>query len=160
MKEMISLLLSLLVVSGSIRVRAQQPDNSYLLNLHTIGISGPAVKAVRDFWKREGGPKQEKWYKGAEGYLAEFEDGDVRGKDFYDKKGSWSYSIRTFGEKGLPEDIRRLVRSAYFDDSIFLVKEVREGEALVYIVDIEDSRSWKELLIQDGEMREWKEYSK
>jgi hypothetical protein len=160
MKEMISLLLSLLVVSGSISVRAQQPENSYLLSLHTIGTSRPAVKAVRDFWKREGGEKQEKWFKGAEGYLAEFEDADVRGRVFYDKKGNWSYSIRTFGEKGLPEDIRRLVRSTYFDDSIFLVKEVREGEALVYIVDIEDARSWKELLIQDGEMREWKEYSK
>jgi hypothetical protein len=160
MKEMISLLLSLLVVSGSIQVRAQHADNSYLLNLRTIGTSGPAVKAVRDFWKREGDQKQEKWYKDAKGYLAEYQDGNFQGRFFYDKKGNWCYSIRTFGEKGLPEDIRRLVRSTYFDYGIFLVKEISEGEALVYIVDIEDTKSWKELLIQDGEMREWKEYSK
>jgi hypothetical protein len=160
MKQMLSLLAGLLVVSGFISLRAQNQDNSLLLNLHTIGSSGPAVRAVRDFLKREGDGKEEKWYKTQEGFLAEFDQGGREGKYFYDQKGNWCYSILTFGEKGLPDDIRKLVRSTYFEYSIRWVKLVSGVQGFSYIVHVENEGAWKELLIHDGEMEEWKAFDK
>jgi hypothetical protein len=160
MKQMLNILAALLVMSGSMSLRAQNQDNSYLLNLHTIGSSGPAVRAVRDFLKREGDGKDEKWYKTREGFLAEFDQAGRDGKYFYDQKGNWRYSILTFGEKGLPGDIRRLVRSTYFEYSILWVKQVTGVQGFSYIVHVENGGAWKELLIHDGEMEEWKAFDK
>ena len=158
MKQMLSLLFGLLVMSGSMPLRAQKQDNSYLLNLHTIGSSGAAVRAVRDFLKREGDGKEEKWYRTKQGFLAEFDQGGRVGQYFYDQKGNWGYSILTFGERGLPDEIRRLVRSTYFEYSILWVKQVTGVQGFSYVVHIDNTGSWKELLIHDGEMAEWKAF--
>ena len=157
---MLIILVGLLAMSGSMALRAQKQDNSILLNLHTIGSTGPAVRAVRDFLKREGDGKEEKWYKTSEGYLAEFDAGGREGKYFYNQKGNWSFSILTFGEKGLPEDIRRMVRSTYFEYSISWVKQVTGVQGFSYVVHIENAAAWKELVIHDDEMQVWKAFDK
>ena len=141
-------------------LRAQHQDNSYLLAFGTIGSSGPAVRAERDFMKRAGDVKTEKWYKIGEGYLAQFDQGGREGLFFYDQKGNWRYSVLTFGEKGLPEDIWRSVRSTYFEYSISWVKEVSGLDGTSYVVHIENEKAWKELLVHDGETQVWKAFDK
>jgi len=125
-----------------------------------IGASGAAVRAQRDFIKREGDGREEKWYKTGEGFLAEFEYAGHEGQDFYDQKGNWRYSVLTFGEKGLPEGIRRMVRSTYFDFAISWVKEVNGLEGGVYLVHIENEKAWKELVVREEEMTVWKAFDK
>ena len=159
MKETICLLLGLMLTGASMRTQAQNPDVS-LLNMHTLGTSGAAVRAQRDFLKREGDHKGERWYKISDGFLADFEETGHSCSVYYDEQGRWSGSIRVLGEKELPVEIRRLVRSTYLDYAISWVKEIKKGNALVYNVRIEDDTSWKELLIQDDEIREWKVFDK
>jgi hypothetical protein len=43
-----------------------------------------------------------------------------------------------YGENKLPPDIRREIRSVYFDFNIFLVEEVQTHEGVEYIVYLED----------------------
>jgi hypothetical protein len=160
MKETIGLLLVLMLTGATMQTRAQHPDNISLLNMHTLGVSGPAVRAQRDFLKWEGNRKGEQWYKIADGFLAEFQETGHSCMVYYDDKGYWSASIRTLVEKDLPVEVRRLVRSTYLDYAISWVKEIKKGNALVYNVRIEDDTSWKELLIQDDEIREWKVFDK
>jgi hypothetical protein len=124
------------------------------------GSSGPAVRAQRDFLKREGDGKDEKWYQTREGFLAEFVQAGREGQYFYDHKGNLLYSILTFGEKGLPEEVRRMVRSTYYDYSIGWVKQVRAVQDFSYIVHVENETSWKDVVVQDGEMREWHAFEK
>jgi hypothetical protein len=158
MKQILCLLIPLFFVGASLR--AQQENDSHLLNLRTIGSSGPAVRAVRDFIRQEGDGKEEKWYKTDEGFLAEFEQGGRKGRYFYNKKGVWCYSILGFGESGLPEDIRRLVRSTYFEFGIGWVEQVSGTQGVAYVVHIENAKAWKEIVVRDGEMTEWKAYNK
>ena len=160
MKETICLLLGLMLTGASMRTQAQNPGNFSLLNLHTLGASGAVVRAQRDFLKREGGQKEERWYKISDGFLADFEETGHSCSVYYDEQGRWSGSIRVLGEKELPVEIRRLVRSTYLDYSILWVQEIQRGESLIYDVHIESDTSGKELLIQDDEIREWKVYSK
>ena len=160
MKETICLLLALALIGASGRTQAQNQGNFSLLNMHALGSSGAAVRAQRDFLKREGDQKGEQWYKVADGFLAEYQETGHSCMVYYDERGFWSASIRTLGEKELPVDIRRLVRSTYLDYVISWVKEIQKGEDPIYNVNIENDTSWKELLIQGDEIREWKEYSK
>jgi hypothetical protein len=160
MKQMLSLLAGLLVTGGVMTVRAQNQDQSFLLNLHTVRSSGPAERAARDFLKREGDGKDEKWYKIKEGFLAEFNQNECGVMDFYDQRGNWHYSVRTFGENRLPENIRRLVRGTYFDFAISWVKQVNGQKGYSYVVHIENEAAWKEVVVRDGEMTVWKAFDK
>jgi hypothetical protein len=123
--------------------------------------SGPEARAARDFVKREGDRKDQKWYKIKEGFLAEFDQAGHEGQYFYDRRGDLRYSIVTFsGEKGLPEEVRRMVKSSYFDFSIGWVKKVTAVEDFSYIVHVENATSWKDIVVHDGEMREWQAFDK
>jgi hypothetical protein len=160
MKETIFILLGLMLTGTSLRARAQNPGNLSLLNMHAIGASRSAVRAQRDFLQREGDQKGENWYKIPDGLVAEFEEPGIKTSVYYDERGNWSGSIRQFGEKVLPEDVRRLVRSTYLDYTIRWVHEIKRDQVLIYNVHIESDTSMKELLIQDEEIREWKTFSK
>jgi hypothetical protein len=160
MKETICLLLALALMGASGRTQAQNSGNFSLLNMHALGSSRPAVRAQRDFLQREGDQKGEQWYKVSDGFLAEFGEPGRTCMVYYDDKGRWSASIQNLGEKDLPVEVRRLVRSTYLDYAISWGKEIQKGEGHIYNVHIENDTSWMELLIQDDEIREWKVFSK
>src|SRR5579872_755461 len=130
MKKLFCMLL-LLVVAGGYRALSQTSttDKAYLLNIHAIGTDRAAVRATRDFWQQAGDQKQEQWYKLPQGYLAEYTEGRTQAQYRYDAKGNWLFCIFTYSEKELPEQVRTLVLSHYFDYKIRWVKEVRNDEA-------------------------------
>ena len=149
-----------MLTGASQRTQAQNPGNFSLLNMHALGTSTAAVRAQRDFLQREGDQKGEQWYKISDGFLAEFGKTGHICSVYYDEKGYWAASLRVLMEKELPVEIRRLVRSTYLDYSISWARELQRGETLLYDVHIENDTSWKDLLIHDGEIKEWKAYSK
>jgi hypothetical protein len=160
MNKLIGALLSGLLILSQSGVRAQVTDNAKLLNVHAMGVEPAAVKASRDFWQRVGDQKEEQWYKGSTGYQAEFADGPTKALYSYDKKGHFTYSILTYSENKLPEDVRYLVRSTYFDYGISWVKEVNEAQDLVYVIHMENDKHWMDVAVQDGDMRVLREFSK
>jgi hypothetical protein len=160
MKETICLLLGLMLTGASVHTQAQNRGNLSLLNMHALGTSGAAVRAQRDFLQREGDQKGEQWYKISDGFLAEFQETGHSCMIYYDDRGNWSGSVRVLGEKDLPVEVRRLVRSTYLDYSILSVKAIQRSESLIYNIIIESNTSGKDLLVQDDEIREWKDYSK
>ena len=161
MKKLSHLLVLTFFVAGSSRTVAQTTtsDKAYLMNIHSIGTDRAAVRATRDFWQRVGDQKQEQWYKLPEGYLAEYKEGRTQAQYRYDAKGNWTFCLLIYSEKEMPEAVRTLVLSNYFDYKIRWVKEVRNSEALCYVVHIESAEAWKELVVQDGEMRVLHEYN-
>jgi hypothetical protein len=160
MNKLIGTMLAGLFVLAQQGVEAQVSDHASLMNVHNLSVEPAAVRASRDFLQRVGDQKDEKWYRATIGYEAEFTDGPVKAIYRYDKKGHWVYSILTYGEDRLPEDVRRLVKSNYYDFNIDWVKEVNEAQTTVYVAHMENAKSWKEVAVQDGEMRVLKEYSK
>ena len=153
MKKFIGLLLTGMFILGGLATQAQTSDKAYLLNPSAIGVDKAAARATRDFWQRAGEQKDEQWYKSSQGYVAEYEAGPVKGRFVYNQKGDWAYSILTYRERELPEEVRKEVRSNYYDYRITWVKEVNEEDAVVYVVHLEDEASWKDVAVQDGEMR-------
>lgn len=160
MNKLIGVVLAGLMVLAQQGVQAQVSDHATLLNVHAIGVESAAVKASRDFWQRVGDQKDEQWYKAPAGYEAAYTDGPVKALYWYDKNGRWVYSLLTYGEDQLPEDVRTLVRSTYYDFSIGWVKEVNEAQTTVYVAHIENKKEWKDVAVQEGEMRVLNEFCK
>jgi hypothetical protein len=160
MNKLIGTLLAGLMVLAQHGVQAQVSDHASVMNVHALGVESAVAKASRDFWQRVGDQKDEHWYKAPSGYEAEYADGPVKALYRYDKKGHWVYSILTYGEDRLPADVRELVRSNYYDFAIGWVKEVSEAQNLVYVVHIENNKAWKDVAVQDGEMRVLNEFCK
>lgn len=82
-----------------------------------------------------------------------FSDG-IETKIFYSKKGNLLATIRYYREDELPAEVRHLVRTAYYDFSIFLVIEVTVRNQTAYLVKIEDNTHIKTIRVMDGAMDE------
>ena len=139
--------------------QAQITSNTFL-NMNSMRTERAGVKATREFWRMYGEEKNEKWYKLPGGYLAEFNEGSVQNKMVFDKCGNWLYTMREYFEKDLPKEVRRLVKSTYYDFSIGWVKEVSQRQSLVYVVHVDSPSEWKDLLISDGEIEVQREADK
>jgi hypothetical protein len=160
MNKIIVVLLATLFWAISNSANAQTSDKAVLLNTYTIRSDRAAVKATRDLWARVGDKKNEAWYKLPKGYLATYTEEGVESRHIYDQKGYWMYSMMTYQEDHLPAEVRKEVKSNYYDYSIVWVKEVKEGEDNVYVVHVENKTEWKDLSVQDGEIKELRTFCK
>jgi hypothetical protein len=162
MKMLISLWLTgMFVTVGSLtQAQTTTSDKAYLLNIHNIGTDKAATRATRDFWDRVGDQNTAQWYKLSNGYMAEYYQGATQAHYVYDQKGNFVYSMLTYTAKELPTTVRHLVRSNYYDFTIGWVKEINEAQTTAYVVHLEDSASWKDVVVQEGEIRVLHAYSK
>ena len=124
------------------------------------GHSTLSTKAVKDFGKTFKGAGNATWVETNDGFMAKFAKEDVETKVFYDRRGRWIANIRSYQENKLPKEIRHIVKSRYYDYSIFLVQEVTAGDKTAYLVKIEDKDSFKTIRVVDGEMDEYEAFEK
>ena len=112
------------------------PDlaGTYLLSRNEIN-----TRAMRDFLDRFDKVDNALWFLASDGgFEAYFIQDGYGDRVVYNKKGGWIQSLIMYGENKLPLDIRRQVRSVYFDFNIFLVEEVQTHEGVEYVVYLED----------------------
>jgi hypothetical protein len=74
----------------------------------------------------------------------------------FNQKGQFLYSISTYGEELLPQDVLLMVKETYFGKSIFGVTEVSAMGKSAYLIILEDKTSWLHIKVLDGEMTEEK----
>jgi len=89
-----------------------------------------------------------------------FQQDGIANRVGYDKKGNWHHRIRYYGEAQLPADVRKIVKSTFYDYNIFGVTEVTVGNKTAHLVNIEDKTTWKTVKVVDGEMEVMHEYTK
>ena len=118
------------------------------------------IKAVRDLYYSYGDNNNETWYATDYGFRAKFVKDSVAFMADYNKKGAWLHTIKTFHENKLSPDIRRKVRSYYFDYHISMVQQIDSPAEVIYLVTIEDARSWIVLQLWDDNMEERAGYQK
>ncbi|MCW3117475.1 MAG: hypothetical protein JWM28_1557 [Chitinophagaceae bacterium] len=118
------------------------------------------TRAINEYSKSFKSADKASWFEMKDGFVAKFKEDGVETKVYYDLKGRWTGTIHTYNEDKLPKDIRKLVRSIYYDYSIFQVNEVIVGEKTAYLVRIEDAATFKTIRIIDGEMDVYEDYTK
>src|SRR4030095_11079238 len=78
--------------------------------------------------------------------------GDIQTRVYYDGKGKWVSMIRSYGENEMPKDLRRIIKTTYFDYTIHLVNEIQYDGKLIYIIHLSDAKTWINVRYSDGEM--------
>ena len=81
--------------------------------------------------------------------IAKFKMND---KSAYDKKGNWSYTMITYHEDQMPQNIKSLIKDNYKGFTISLIHEIRQQEITCYMVYLEDETSFKHVLIYNNEI--------
>jgi len=118
-------------------------------------------KAMKDISARFTNTSDVKWFVVNNAIFATVIDDGIKNSILYDKRGHWVRTIRNYDESKMPADIRETVkRSKYFDDSITQVFEIQEGNILFYLVSLEDKKTFKQVVVYDGEVTLFKAFSK
>lgn len=139
-----------------------QPDtpNSGSANVVVDKSSAISVKAINDFNKGFKGATAVSWYTIKDGFLATFTQDNKFNRAFYSKKGNLNATITYYDGKKLPHDIRAMVKSTYYDYDIPYVEEVHAGDNVVYIIHLEDEKSWKKLKVTEDGMELIEDFTK
>jgi hypothetical protein len=111
------------------------------------------ARALKDFQHRFSDVGEAKWYSDEKGFYSYFRKDGFIDRAFYNKNGSWSYSIFYETEDKLPWDLRATVKSVYFDWTINVAEEIRTNEGMVYLIYMEDKSNFRVLSVNaDNEM--------
>jgi len=118
-------------------------------------------RAVKNFQKQFPGIVNPSWYKASDGFIASFKENTMKTRVSYDKKGRFKNIVNYYGEEMLPQDVRKVVKSIYYDYAIISVAEINvniNDAKTTYIVSIQSENSLKILTVYDSEIFSVKEY--
>lgn len=118
------------------------------------------ARALKDFAANFKKADKVDWLEVKDGYVARFEMDGVQTKAYYSQKGRWNATVYTYDQFKLPTDVRKLVRSTYYDFDIFVAHEVKLGDKTVYLVKIQDQQTLKTIRVADGEMDVYEDFVK
>src|SRR4051812_15627067 len=94
------------------------------------------------------------WSRLNKDYLVEFITADLNNRVLFHKNGSIVYHIKYGGEKNLPKEVRRLVKSNYVDYNIIKAINVQEDQRDIWVVNIEDNQKFVIVRVEGGELEE------
>ena len=115
------------------------------------------LNTLRDFMKRFPSVTDVKWKKVENDYVATFIVESNQTMVRYQGNGKWAYTINRYdNEKKLPEEVRVMVRKTYYDYAITHIDEIHLAEQpnTIYLVLIEDDKTFKTIRVCEGEMEE------
>jgi hypothetical protein len=119
------------------------------------------TKAVRNFIRDYKNVSDAKWVKLDNGFsFVFFSLNGIYTRLLYNKKGDCECLIRDYFEDKLPREIRHLVKSTYYDFSIYHINEVTTNGKTAYIIKMEDKTTWKTIRVADNEMEVREEFLK
>ena len=136
------------------------PAESNSVSSETNSIN---AKALKDFKKSYKNASGEKWVKNETGFTAKFTLNGINSVIYYDKKGNWEASLKSYGEDKFDKNVRAIVKSKYFDYKITQVQEVETASTSgtpTYIVHIESDNDFKLIRVSDGDMDVYEEFAK
>ena len=117
------------------------------------------IRTLRTFYKMF--PERDAaWYEISDAYVAKFSSNSVETMVGYAKRGTWLYTIKRYGEKTLPKNVREQVKMQYYDYKISHIDEVHVPgqENSIYIIQLLDDKNFKTLRVCDRDMEIIAEY--
>lgn len=112
-----------------------------------------SIKALRNFKTSFEGAANEKWFITANGFIVKFSLDNNSSRASYDKKGNWKYTLQQYAEDKLPIDVRKLIKTSYYDHQITLVEDIDIlAGGKYYLVHMQDANSWTNVLVHNNEL--------
>lgn len=146
--------------------RAKSPGRFVVLNKtapqnspNLVGRVDPSV--VRSFVKAYREVSDEKWIEIKGGFVAMFNYNSMDYQVTYNKKGALIRTIRAYNEDQMPQELRHIVKSSYYDYDINRVHEIETPRnPILYVVQLTGKNKIINLAICDGEMEVLQKFNK
>jgi hypothetical protein len=136
-------------------------ESNTISDTASIALNEISTKAVRSFLRDYGTIAGAKWTRSANGsFVVYFMSKGIKNRVSYGKSGVYEFTIRDYDEEKLPTEVRKLIRSNYYDFNIYHVREIGIKGTIAFILKLEDKTSWKTIKVVDGEMEVTEQYSK
>ena len=124
---------------------------SITISASTSNVSAKVIRAFEQYFK---GSSHLRWYQLEKNFLVKFIQHDQENSALFTKKGQLIYHIGYGTEKNLPSDVRGLVKSTYYDQSITRVLKVNQDQRNIWVVSLEDDKEYVMVRVEDMEMEE------
>jgi hypothetical protein len=152
---------------ATVELRALPETNiPFTQQIHFGTVSNPifrnniSIKAMRNFTRDYENVSDVEWFRSDNGFAVYFTMDGVKTKVLYYKNGDYKSMYRYYSEDKLPREICHLVKSKYFDFSIFCISEFNMNNQTIYEIKMEDKISWITIKVVDGVIESTQEYFK
>ncbi len=152
--------LSILSVSSSF---AQEQDFKELPSITVTAKSSDVSMNARlnkSFEKYFKNVSHLRWHQVNKNFLAKFIQNDMQNRALFTKNGYMIWQISFGAEKHLHPDVRKQVKSTYFDYNISAVFKVVQDKRTIWVINLEDDKNLVVVRIEGGEMEEVEQYKK
>jgi hypothetical protein len=114
-------------------------------------ISAKVTRAFGQFFKDA---THLRWYEIDKKFLVKFIQNDQENRALFTGKGQLVYHISYGIEKNLPAEVRHLVKSNYYDQSITRVLKVNQDQRNIWVISLEDAKEHIMIRVENMEMEE------
>ena len=95
----------------------------------------------------------ENWFYSEQGYQVSFTLNGSYYQAFFDRHGSYRYSLHHYAGKEIPREPGDLLRRKYPEYQLNIVTEITDGEKIVYLVRLVSPTNIKTVSLCDGEIQ-------
>ena len=159
-KMIITFLCGSIAITGFQSTYAQDDTFKELPSITVSANTNVNARVEKAFTRTFPGSSNLRWYQVDKNFLVKFIKDDQENKAVFSKSGSLVYHIKYGNEKNLPDDVRKLIKSTYFDQSITRVLQITQDRRNIWSVSMEDPKDYIWVKVEDMELEETERYQK
>lgn len=114
-------------------------------------VSAKINKAFSQFFKDA---SHLRWYELDKKFLVKFILNEQENRALFTKAGELVYHVSYGTEAHLPDEVRKLIKSNYYDQKITRVLKVNQDQRTIWVVSMEDEKEHVMARVEDNEIEE------
>ena len=114
------------------------------------------IKIRRSFIQYFEDATNQRWFEADKNFLVKFNLDGHENRALFAKDGRLIYHIIYGTEKDLPGDVRRLIKSTYYDQVITRILKIIQDDRLIWVIHMEDNQEYIMARVEDNELEETK----
>ena len=123
----------------------------------SVEVNNKVQKSFAQYFKSAAG---QTWSMRGKNFHTNFYVNGVLNRALFDKSGHLIYVVAYGTEKDMPADIRKIVRSEYYDYSIILAAEVQQDKRGIWVITMENSNEQIIVRVEDNDMEQVQKFKK
>ena len=96
----------------------------------------------------------QRWYEVEKNFLVKFNMNGRENRALFTSKGALVYHVEYGSESFLPHDVRQLVKSKYYDQTISRVLKIEQDKRTIWLIHLEDANDHIRARVEDMELEE------
>jgi hypothetical protein len=118
------------------------------------------IRVQRSFILNFGDTLENTWCQVEDCYLSQFRLNGLRTIALFSGRGTLIYTITYGSEKDLPADLRRAVKSEYYDYTMTITIELKQDNRDIWYVELDTPKDHITVRLEDGGMEEVNQFQK